>query len=45
MYHGLVKLVLVDPATGKSVFDFLWPHFLRFFKEVITSLKLKLFLF
>ncbi|XP_020538725.1 Fanconi anemia group I protein isoform X2 [Jatropha curcas] len=33
IYHGLLKLVLVDPACGKAVFDFLLPHFLRFFKE------------
>ncbi|KAL5785187.1 hypothetical protein ACOSQ2_007579 [Xanthoceras sorbifolium] len=33
MYHGLVKLVLVDPSTGGTVFDFLWPHFLCFFRE------------
>lgn len=34
MYHGLVKLVLVDPSSGAAVFDFLLPHFLQFFKEV-----------
>ncbi|KAK2645650.1 hypothetical protein Ddye_020845 [Dipteronia dyeriana] len=33
MYHGLVKLVLVDPSTGGTVFDILWPHFLCFFRE------------
>ncbi|KAJ0034471.1 hypothetical protein Pint_24485 [Pistacia integerrima] len=33
MYHGLVKLVLVDPSTGGPVFDFLLPHFLCFFRE------------
>ncbi|EEF45561.1 conserved hypothetical protein [Ricinus communis] len=37
MYHGLLKLVLVDPASAAAVFDFLWPHFLRFFKEFIIS--------
>eukprot|EP01018_Ginkgo_biloba_P027856 Gb_08990 [translate_table: standard] len=30
MYKGLVKLVLVDPATAGPVFDLLWPHFFRF---------------
>lgn len=34
MYYGLVKLVLVDPSSAGAVFDFLWPHFLRFFGEV-----------
>ncbi|KAL6193735.1 hypothetical protein ACLB2K_034819 [Fragaria x ananassa] len=33
MYHGLVKLVLMDPSSGGAVFDFLLPHFLHFFKE------------
>ncbi|CAI0466871.1 unnamed protein product [Linum tenue] len=33
IYSGLLKLVLVDPASGKLVLDFLLPHFLRFFKE------------
>ncbi|KAM1742336.1 hypothetical protein ACFX12_012349 [Malus domestica] len=33
MYHGLVKLVLVDPSSGGAVFDFLLPHFLHFYKE------------
>ncbi|KAF2289157.1 hypothetical protein GH714_029162 [Hevea brasiliensis] len=33
MYHGLLKLVLVDPASGGAVLDFLLPHFLHFFKE------------
>ncbi|KAL3505710.1 hypothetical protein ACH5RR_031092 [Cinchona calisaya] len=33
LYHGLVKLVLVDPSAAGSVFDFLLPHFLRYYKE------------
>ncbi|EXC03954.1 hypothetical protein L484_007211 [Morus notabilis] len=33
MYHGLVKLVLLDPSTGSAVFDLLLPHFRRFFRE------------
>ncbi|KAH9765891.1 Fanconi anemia group I-like protein [Citrus sinensis] len=33
MYQGLVKLVLVDPSAGGPIFDFLLPHFLRFFRE------------
>ncbi|KAI3689494.1 hypothetical protein L2E82_47453 [Cichorium intybus] len=33
VYQGLVKLVLVDPLTSEEVFDFLWPHFLQFYKE------------
>ncbi|CAH1453879.1 unnamed protein product [Lactuca virosa] len=33
VYQGLVKLVLVDPLTAGEVFDFLWPHFLQFYKE------------
>ncbi|GAB2295219.1 hypothetical protein Dimus_029394 [Dionaea muscipula] len=33
MYHGLVKLVSVDPLTAGPIFDFLLPHFLRFFRE------------
>lgn len=37
MYHGLVKLVLVDPSSGGAVFDFLLPHFLHFYKEVIAD--------
>lgn len=35
MYHGLLKLVLMDPSSGGAVFDFLLPHFLHFFREVI----------
>lgn len=38
MYNGLVKLVLLDPSSAGSIFDFLWPHFLRFFGEVISQL-------
>uniref|UniRef100_A0A2N9H7A5 Fanconi anemia group I protein n=1 Tax=Fagus sylvatica TaxID=28930 RepID=A0A2N9H7A5_FAGSY len=33
MYHGLLKLVLMDPSSGGAVFDFLLPHFLHFFRE------------
>ncbi|GMH08297.1 hypothetical protein Nepgr_010137 [Nepenthes gracilis] len=33
LYHGLVKIVLVDPLTSGPIFDFLLPHFLRFFQE------------
>ncbi|CAL5393296.1 unnamed protein product [Camellia sinensis] len=33
MYHGLVKVILADPSTAGAVFDFLLPHFLRFYKE------------
>ncbi|CAN1281180.1 Fanconi anemia group I protein homolog [Linum perenne] len=33
IYCGLLKLVLVDPASGRIVLDFLLPHFLQFFKE------------
>ncbi|GAB2211102.1 hypothetical protein Droror1_Dr00016393 [Drosera rotundifolia] len=33
MYHGLVKLVLVDPLMAGPILDFLLPHFLRFFQE------------
>ncbi|XP_060197754.1 uncharacterized protein LOC132626781 isoform X1 [Lycium barbarum] len=33
LYHGLLKLVLVDPLTSGAVFDFLFPHFLRFYRE------------
>ncbi|KAL5541884.1 hypothetical protein UlMin_009594 [Ulmus minor] len=33
MYHGLMKLVIVDPSSGGAVFDLLLPHFLRFFGE------------
>nr|XP_029120442.1 Fanconi anemia group I protein [Elaeis guineensis] len=32
MYHGLIKLVLLDPFVATSVLDFLWPHFLHFYK-------------
>lgn len=35
MYHGLVKLVLVDPLTAGPVLDFLLPHFLHFYREVV----------
>lgn len=37
VYQGLVKLVLADPAIGGLVFDFLLPHFLQFFKEVVIE--------
>ncbi|XP_015899875.3 uncharacterized protein LOC107433136 [Ziziphus jujuba] len=33
VYHGLVKLVLMDRSSAGVVLDFLWPHFLRFFGE------------
>ncbi|XP_059632748.1 uncharacterized protein LOC132275304 [Cornus florida] len=33
LYHGLVKLVLVDPSSAGAVFDFLLPQFLRFYRE------------
>ncbi|KAK9059162.1 hypothetical protein SSX86_021781 [Deinandra increscens subsp. villosa] len=33
IYRGLLKLVLVDPLTAGAVFDFLLPHFLKFYKE------------
>ncbi|KAL4565776.1 hypothetical protein LXL04_029881 [Taraxacum kok-saghyz] len=33
VYHGLVKLVLLDPLISGEVLDFLWPHFLQFYKE------------
>ncbi|XP_022029770.1 Fanconi anemia group I protein isoform X2 [Helianthus annuus] len=33
VYRGLLKLVLVDPLTAGEVFDFLLPHFLKFYKE------------
>ncbi|XP_055818329.1 uncharacterized protein LOC129887305 isoform X2 [Solanum dulcamara] len=33
LYRGLLKLVLVDPLTSGAVFDFLFPHFLRFYRE------------
>ncbi|KAD4178259.1 hypothetical protein E3N88_26850 [Mikania micrantha] len=33
IYKGLLKLVLVDPLTAGAVFDFLLPHFLKFYKE------------
>lgn len=33
MYHGLVKIVLVDPSTAGSVFDFLLPHFFQYYTE------------
>lgn len=36
MYHGLVKIVLMDPSSAGAVFDFLLPHFLCFFREVST---------
>lgn len=41
MYHGLVKLVLADPLAAGAVFDFLLPHFLHFYIEVITEIPLK----
>ncbi|KAA8548947.1 hypothetical protein F0562_000631 [Nyssa sinensis] len=33
LYRGLVKLVLVDPSSAGAVFDFLLPHFHRFYRE------------
>ncbi|KAI7743443.1 hypothetical protein M8C21_011294 [Ambrosia artemisiifolia] len=33
IYRGLLKLVLVDPLTAGAVFDFLLPHFLKFYNE------------
>ncbi|XP_026659001.2 Fanconi anemia group I protein homolog isoform X2 [Phoenix dactylifera] len=37
MYHGLIKLVVLDPFVPTSVLDFLWPHFLHFYKEDADS--------
>ncbi|KAL0414757.1 UNVERIFIED_CONTAM: Fanconi anemia group I protein [Sesamum radiatum] len=34
LYHGLMKLVLVDPRTARIIFDFLLPHFKKFYREV-----------
>lgn len=39
IYDGFVELILVDPSISGSVFDFLLPHFLRFFKEVTTTYR------
>ncbi|KAK4405547.1 Fanconi anemia group I protein [Sesamum angolense] len=33
LYHGLMKLVLVDPLTASTILDFLLPHFKRFYRE------------
>ncbi|KAL8105360.1 uncharacterized protein LOC141676526 [Apium graveolens] len=33
IYDGFVELILVDPSISGSVFDFLLPHFLQFYKE------------
>ncbi|KAL0457426.1 UNVERIFIED_CONTAM: Fanconi anemia group I protein [Sesamum latifolium] len=33
LYSGLMKLVLVDPQTASTIFDFLLPHFKRFYRE------------
>ncbi|KAF6165439.1 hypothetical protein GIB67_017921 [Kingdonia uniflora] len=33
VYQGLMKLVLVEPCMSGPVFDFLLPHFQRFFSE------------
>ncbi|KAL8484955.1 hypothetical protein ACS0TY_027311 [Phlomoides rotata] len=33
VYHGLMKLVLVDPLTAGTIFDFLLSHFQRFYRE------------
>ncbi|XP_047311747.1 Fanconi anemia group I protein [Impatiens glandulifera] len=33
LYSGLVKLVLLDPLSSGAVFDFLFPHFLRYYNE------------
>ncbi|XP_010259501.1 PREDICTED: Fanconi anemia group I protein homolog [Nelumbo nucifera] len=41
MYQGLVKLVLMDPVMSGPVFDFLLPHFLRFYSEE-TEIKLSI---
>lgn len=31
-----MKLVIVDPSVAGDVFYFLWPHFLKFYREVLT---------
>ncbi|KAM4126898.1 hypothetical protein ACJW30_02G049000 [Castanea mollissima] len=33
MYHGLVRVILMDPSSAGAIFDFLLPHFLRYFRE------------
>ncbi|XP_038709644.1 Fanconi anemia group I protein [Tripterygium wilfordii] len=41
MYYGLVKIVLADPSSCRAVFDFLLPHFLRFFQEDMDQLNIR----
>lgn len=41
LYQGLVKLVLVDPLAAGSIFDFLLPHFSRYYREVIVFMGSK----
>ncbi|CAL9779125.1 unnamed protein product [Musa acuminata subsp. burmannicoides] len=33
LYEGLVKLVMLEPTITSSIFDVLWPHFLRVYLE------------
>ncbi|KAL6519815.1 hypothetical protein OROMI_032709 [Orobanche minor] len=33
LYHGLMKLVLVDPLTAGVIFNFLLSHFQRYYRE------------
>ncbi|XP_030508178.2 uncharacterized protein LOC115722932 isoform X1 [Cannabis sativa] len=40
MYHGLIKLVLVDPSSGGAVLDLLLPHFCRYFHEQGAEVEL-----
>ncbi|KAK1316093.1 hypothetical protein QJS10_CPA05g00363 [Acorus calamus] len=37
LYHGLLKLVVLDPCAAGLVFDLLWSHFLHFYKEDASS--------
>ncbi|GER52172.1 fanconi anemia group I protein [Striga asiatica] len=33
LYQGLMKLILVDPLSAGAIFDFLLPHFQRYYRE------------
>ncbi|GFQ03410.1 fanconi anemia group i protein [Phtheirospermum japonicum] len=33
LYHGLMKLVLVDPLTAGAIFNFLLSHFQQYYRE------------
>ncbi|VFQ77233.1 unnamed protein product [Cuscuta campestris] len=44
VYHGLLKLVLIDPLVAEHVLNFILPHFQRFLTRMRSCLILSIVL-